>query len=57
MGLVDEALDVLGQLPAVHLFAELVELPLDLCKKVRDAASLAGALALRSVAGAGGLQG
>ena len=57
MGLVDEALDVLGQLPAVHLFAELVELPLDLAEEVRDAASLAGALALRSVAGAGGLQG
>ena len=57
--LVDEAFDVLRDLPAVHLIpdllSELLELLLDLAKDVRDPPSLFGAFALAPIAGAGRL--
>ena len=46
LGLVDEALDVLGDLPAVHFLAEFVKLLFDLAQEVRDSSCLAGAHAL-----------
>ena len=51
--LVDEAFDVLRDLPAVHLIPdllpELLELLLDLAKDVRDPPSLFGAFALAPI--------